>query len=76
MGAESSFAGVLAELLLIASLWTMAAIALPGIGGIVVLTAIGVRIGYGGPSPNSHRGRRVLRASPVLGAVKRWMSSL
>jgi hypothetical protein len=76
MGEESSYAGVLAELLLIASLWTMAAIALPGIGGIVVLTAIGVRIGYGGPNPNSHRGRRVLRASPVLGAVKRWMSSL
>jgi hypothetical protein len=34
------------ELLLHASLWALAAAALPGAGGLVILTAAGVRIGY------------------------------
>jgi hypothetical protein len=34
------------ELLLHASLWALAAAALPGAGGLVILTATGVRIGY------------------------------
>ena len=71
---ESSFRHVF-EFLLIASLWALAAVALPGVCGLVILTVIGVRIGYGGPRLDSHRGLRALRASPVLGAVKRWMSS-
>ena len=73
MSAELFSPDVLGELLLIASLWTLAAIALPGIGGLVVLTVVGVRIGYGWP--DSDRGFRALLASPILGAVKRWMSS-
>ena len=34
------------ELLLVASLWALAAAALPGLGGLLILTATGVRIGY------------------------------
>ena len=34
------------ELLLVASLWALAAGALPGVGGLVILTATGVRVGY------------------------------
>ncbi len=34
------------ELLLVASLWALAAAALPGVGGLVILTATGVRVGY------------------------------
>jgi hypothetical protein len=75
MRAESFFPHVFDELLLIASLWALAAVALPGIGGLVILTVVGVRIQYGRLTPDSHRGLRALRASPVLGAVKRWMSS-
>ncbi len=75
MGAESFFPHGYDELLLIASLWALAAVALPGIGGLVILTVIGVRIQYGRLTPDSHRGLRALRASPVLRAVKRWMSS-
>ncbi|HET7664518.1 MAG TPA: hypothetical protein VFK56_00190, partial [Mycobacterium sp.] len=29
-----------------ASLWTLAAVALPGVGGLLILTLAGVRIGY------------------------------
>ena len=65
---ESSFRHV-SELLLIASLWTLA-----GVGGLVIFTAVGVRIGYGGPSLDSHRVLRALPAPPVLAAVKRWIS--
>jgi hypothetical protein len=75
MGGESFFPHGLDELLLIASLWAMAVVALPGIVGLVVLTAVGVRIGFGRPGTDLHRGLRASRASPVLGAVKRWMSS-
>ena len=34
------------ELLLVASLWALAAAALPGVGGLVIITATGVRVGY------------------------------
>ena len=34
------------ELLIRVSLWTLAAAALPGLGGLLILTATGVRIGY------------------------------
>ena len=34
------------ELLLVASLWALAAAALPGVGGLGILTATGVRVGY------------------------------
>ena len=75
MGAESSFWHISGELLLIASLWALAAVALPGVGALVVLTAVGVRIGYGKLTPDSHRRHRASRASIVPGAVKRWMSA-
>jgi hypothetical protein len=45
MGAES-FRHVLDELLLVASLWALATAALPGLGGLVILIAAGVRVGY------------------------------
>ena len=75
IGAESSFWHISGELLLIASLWALAAVALPGVGALVVLTAVGVRIGYGKLTPDSHRRHRASRASIVPGAVKRWMSA-
>jgi hypothetical protein len=75
MGAESFFPHVSDELLLIASLWALAAVALPGIGGLVILTVVGVRIQYGRLTPDSHREHRAFRDSPVSRAVKRWMSS-
>jgi hypothetical protein len=75
MGAESLFPHVFDELLLIASLWALAAVALPGIGGLVILTAVGVRIQYGRLTPDSHREHRGLRDSPIPRAVKRWMSA-
>ncbi len=43
---SQSFFQQLCELLLIASLWALAAAALPGIGGLLTLTAAGVRVGY------------------------------
>ncbi len=47
MGVPSqSFFDHLCELLLIASLWALAAAALPGVGGLLTLTAAGVRVGY------------------------------
>ncbi len=58
MGAESFFPHVSDELLLIASLWALAAVALPGIGGLVILTVVGVRIQYGRLTPDSHREHR------------------
>ena len=75
MGAESFFRHVFDELLLMASLWALAAVALPGIGGLVILTLAGVRMGYGRLTPDSHREHRALRASVVRRAVKRWMSA-
>jgi len=76
MGTESFFPHVVFdELLLIASLWALAAVALPGIGGLVILTLAGVRMGYGRLTPDSHREHRALRASVVRRAVKRWMSA-
>ena len=75
MGAESLFSNVVFdELLLIASLWALAAVALPGVGGLVILTVAGVRIGYGKLTPDSHRGHRALCALPVPRAVTRWIS--
>jgi hypothetical protein len=75
MGAESFFPHVSDELLLIASLWALAAVALPGIGGLVILTVVGVRIQYGRLTPDSHREHRAFRDSPIPRAVKRWMSA-
>ena len=75
MGAESFFPHVFDELLLITSLWALAAVALPGIGGLVILTVVGVRIGYGRLTPDSHREHRAFRDSPISRAVKRWMSA-
>ncbi|MET0996141.1 MAG: hypothetical protein ABWY20_19615 [Mycobacterium sp.] len=75
MGAESSFRHAFDEFLLVASLWMLAAVALPGLGGLVILTVVGVRIQYGSLKSDSHREHRALRASPVPRAVKRWMSA-
>ena len=75
MGADSSFRHVFDKLLLIASLWALAAVALPGVGGLAILIVVGVRIGYGRLKPDSHREHRALRASPIPRAVKRWMSA-
>jgi len=76
MGAESFFPHVgFDELLLIASLWALAAVALPGIGGLVILTVVGVRIQYGRLTGDSHREHRAFRDSPIPRAVKRWMSA-
>ena len=75
MGAESFFPHDFDELLLIASLWALAAVALPGIGGLVIVTVVGVRIGYGRITPDSHREHRALRDSRIPRAVKRWMSA-
>ena len=63
------------EPLLIASLSALATVALPGIGGLVILTVVGVRIQYGRLTPDSHREHRALRDSPIPRAVKRWMSA-
>ena len=41
-----SFIEEACEVLLRASLWALAAVALPGAGGLVILTAAGVRVGY------------------------------
>jgi hypothetical protein len=43
---EQSFFRDACELLLHASLWALAAVALPGVGGLAVFTAAGVRVGY------------------------------
>ena len=75
MGAESSFGHAFDELLLVASLWVLAAVALPGVGGLVILTVVGVRIQYGSLKRDSHREHRALRASHVPRAVKRWTSA-
>jgi hypothetical protein len=74
MGAESFFRQVFDESLLIASLWALAAVALPGVGGLVILTVVGVRIQYGRLKPDSHREHRAFRDSPVPRAVTRWIS--
>jgi hypothetical protein len=75
LGADSSFRHVFDKLLLIASLWALAAVALPGVGGLVILTVVGVRIQYGRLTPDSHREHRAFRDSPIPRAVKRWMSA-
>ena len=75
IGAGSSFRHVFDEPLLIASLSALAAGVLPGIGGLVILTVVGVRIQYGRLMPDSHREHRALRDSPIPRAVKRWMSA-
>jgi hypothetical protein len=46
MGVQSLLGHPYGELLLPVSLWALAAVALPGAGGLVVLTAAGVRVGY------------------------------
>jgi hypothetical protein len=46
MGVPSLLRHPYGELLLRVSLWALAAVALPGAGGLVVLTAAGVRVGY------------------------------
>jgi hypothetical protein len=46
MGLRSFFPHGLSDLPRAASLWALAAVALPGIGGLVILTLAGVRIGY------------------------------
>jgi hypothetical protein len=46
IAAGSSFRHVFGGLLLPVSLWALAAGALPGAGGLVILTAAGVRVGY------------------------------
>ena len=74
MDAESPLRHAFDEFLLVASLWMIAAVALPGVGGLVILTVVGVRIQYGSLKPESHREHRALRASPIPRAVKRWMS--
>ena len=73
VGTEPSYRSA-GELLLIASLWALAAAALPGVGGLVVATAVGVRIAWGKPRPRSDRTLRTSRASPVPRSVKQWMT--
>jgi hypothetical protein len=46
MGLHSFFRDAIAKLLLPVSLWALFTVALPGAAGLVVLTAIGVRVGY------------------------------
>ena len=46
MGLRSFFPHGLSDLPRVASLWALAAVALPGIGGLVFLILAGVRIGY------------------------------
>ena len=46
IGAGSSFRHVFGELLLPVSLWALAAGALPGAGGLVILFSTGARLGY------------------------------
>ncbi|MET0995670.1 MAG: hypothetical protein ABWY20_17010 [Mycobacterium sp.] len=46
MGVRSFLRHALHDLPLATSLWTLAAVALPGFGGLVILTLVGVRIGY------------------------------
>ena len=46
MGLRSFFPHGLSDLPRVASLWALAAVALPGVGGLVFLTLAGVRIGY------------------------------
>jgi hypothetical protein len=46
MGVQSLLRHPYGELLLPVSLWALTAVALPGAGGLVVLTAAGVRVGY------------------------------
>jgi hypothetical protein len=46
MGVQSFFRDAFGELLLPASLWALATAALPGAGGLVILIAAGVRVGY------------------------------
>ncbi len=44
---HADMAALFGEPLLIASLWALAAVALPGIGGLVIPTVVGVRVQYG-----------------------------
>ena len=46
MGVRSFLRHAFNDLPLAASLWALAAVALPGVGGLVILTLAGVRIGY------------------------------
>ena len=46
MGVRSFLRHALHDLPIAASLWALAAVALPGVGGLVILTLAGVRIGY------------------------------
>jgi hypothetical protein len=75
MGTESFFPNRFDELLLITSMWALAAVALPGIGGFVILTVVGVRIQYGRLTRDSHREHQAFRDSPIPRAVKRWISA-
>ena len=55
------------ELLLPVSLWALAAVALPGAGGLVVLTAAGVRVGYRQAKAGFVVQAAGIAASPVRG---------
>ena len=66
MGEQSYFLWT-SDLLLRASLWALAAVALPGIAGLVILTAAGVRLSYGRLKPISHDGQSALSDSPDRG---------
>ena len=67
IAAGSSFRHVFGGLLLPVSLWALAAGALPGAGGLVILTAAGVRVGYRQAKPVSSCRPRASHASPVRG---------
>ncbi len=76
MGAETHFPGGFYEYLLVTSLWVLAAVAVPGLGGLVICTVVGVRMQIGGQTRLHTRGEhRASRASPVPQAIKRWMSA-
>ena len=66
MGEQSYFPWT-SDLLLRASLWALAAVALPGIAGLVILNAAGVRLSYGPLKPISHDGQPALSDSPDRG---------
>jgi hypothetical protein len=66
MGEQSYFPWT-SDLLLRASLWALAAVALPGIAGLVILTAAGVRLSYGPLKPISHDGQPALSDWPDRG---------
>ena len=82
MGVRSFLRHALHDLPLAASLAALAAIALPGIGGLVTITLAGVRVDTARPKPVSWCGPRAPRASRVSGRRRgfvrgreRWTSA-